>query len=91
MIIEEQLNESLLQSSTPQREAHEMTSNRSSHQGAHEMTTNGSSHQGDDVKKGGYFIAKVRTKLMARSFLNKLVHLSSEVLTSFLDPTLYVS
>ncbi|XP_019156499.1 PREDICTED: SH3 domain-containing protein 2-like isoform X1 [Ipomoea nil] len=47
MVVEEQLNESVLQSSsTPQREAHEMTSNRSS-------------HQRGDVKNRDYFIAKV--------------------------------
>ncbi|XP_031125052.1 SH3 domain-containing protein 1-like isoform X3 [Ipomoea triloba] len=47
MVIEEQLNEPVLQSSsTPQREAHEMTSN-------------GSLHQREDVKNRDYFIAKV--------------------------------
>lgn len=70
MVIEEELNEPVLQSSsTPQREAHEMTSN-------------GSSHQRDDVKNRDYFIAKVR-KNRSR-FLSSLSFLSLPYFLRFL-------
>lgn len=75
MILEEQSNESSLQSSFSQREVHDTK--------LHDAASNGSSHLGDEDKNGNYFTAKVSTPLLLE---NLLVQTSSVFQVKIFNP-----